>query len=263
MGYNEFILCSTQEIQNMMLYQALQYPFRGKESFRPLLILALVQLLPIAGQLILLGYGFDIVRAVSAGHVDLPPLRWLPALGNGLRILIAGCVYLLPILVTIAIVGASTIRSGSSSVGNLGAIGIALSVGVPLLLLLLRMVSMRRTGSSSTRQTRVSGSGLRVFFTGLLPIVITIAVILGLRLLVSSSGLDTGKPNGLSILLFAVLALLLFLIGIVLSIGGVRYALESKGLLAPMANARLLLKDRALTACFSSTPSCWVHLRFS
>jgi hypothetical protein len=50
-----------------MLYQALQYPFRGKGSFRHILILALVQLVPIVGHLILLGYGFDIVRALYAG----------------------------------------------------------------------------------------------------------------------------------------------------------------------------------------------------
>ena len=60
----------------MMLSQALQYPFQGKGWFRRILILALVQLIPIVGQLILLGYGLDIVRAVYAGQVDLPPLRW-------------------------------------------------------------------------------------------------------------------------------------------------------------------------------------------
>jgi Protein of unknown function (DUF4013) len=242
----QLVLCSTWEIQNMMLSQALRYPFRGKESFRFLLILTLMQLLPLVGQLILLGYGLDVVRAVSAGHTDLPSLRWLPALEDGLRILIAGFVYLLPILVTIAIVGVSSIRSGSS-VGNLGTIGILLSVGVPLLLFLLRMVSARRTSPLSVRQTRAPGSGLRIFLTGLLPIVITIAAIFLLSMLVSRSGIDIGKPNGLSILLFVVLAFLLFLIGIVLSVGGVRYAIESKGLLAPMANAKLLLKDRALT----------------
>jgi Protein of unknown function (DUF4013) len=246
MKHDEFIGV-LRRFNTMMLYKALHYPFPRKGSMRLLLILTLIQLLPIIGQLILLGYGFDIVRTVSAGHTDLPPLRWLPALGNGLRILAAGFVYLLPILMTIGIVGASTIRSGSSSVGNLGTIGILLAVGVPLLLLLLRMVSARRNGSSSVRQTRTSRSGRRVFFTGLLPIVVTIAMIFILRMLVSSSGIETGKPNGLSVLLLIVLVVVLFLIGIVLFVGGTRYALENKDLLAPMANARLLLRDRALT----------------
>lgn len=50
----------------MMLPQALHYPFQGKGWFRRMLILALIQLIPVVGQLILLGYGLDIVRAVYA-----------------------------------------------------------------------------------------------------------------------------------------------------------------------------------------------------
>lgn len=51
-------------------------------------------------------------------------------------------------------------------------------------------------------------------------------------------------------MVFFVLALVLFLIGMVLYVGGVRYAIESKGFLAPMTNAKLLLKDHALTGVF-------------
>ncbi len=229
-----------------MISQALQYPFRGKESFRSILILVLVQLLPIIGQLILLGYGLDVVRAVYAGQINLPPIRWLSALGNGFRILLAGIFYLIPILVTIAVVGASGTGS-SSSFGAMGVLGIVLAVGLPLVLLLIRTVSIRRTNAPSVQQPNVRGSGLRSLPGGLLPILMTVAAIFILRALVSSSGLDSGKPNELGALLFLILFLFLFLIGIVLYIGGARYAIENKGLLAPMANARLLLKNRALT----------------
>ena len=85
----------------MLLCQALRYPFRGMGWFRPILILILIQLIPIVGQLILLGYGFDIVRAVYADQYELPALRWLSALKNGLRFLLAGLAYLLPILITV------------------------------------------------------------------------------------------------------------------------------------------------------------------
>ena len=231
----------------MVLSQALGYPLQGKGSLRRILILTLVQLLPIVGQLILLGYGFDIVRAVNAGQTSLPPLRWWSALGNGLRFLLAGCGYLLPILLTIGVVGASRMGS-SSSTGILGVVGILIAVGLPLLLFLMRLVFVRRTSLPSVQQPQVHGSGLRFLLTGLLPIVVTVVGILVLRALVANSGIDTGKPNGLSILLLVVLALLLFLIGIVLCVGGVRYAIENKGLLAPMTNARLLLKNRALTS---------------
>ena len=230
----------------MMLYQALQYPFRGQGWFRRILILALVQLLPIVGQLILLGYGLDIVRTVYAGQTSLPPVRWRQALGDGLRFALAGLGYLLPILITIGVVGASYSGSGKSF-GSTGLLALLLSIGLPLLLLLLRAVSTRRSRSSSAQRTQTPRISPRTLLTGLLPIVMTVAVILILRTLVSQSGIDTGKPNELSILLFVVLALLLFFIGNVLYVGGVRYAIEKKGLLAPMTNAKLLLKDRRLS----------------
>ncbi len=234
----------------MMLSQALRYPFQEKGWFRRTLILTLVQFLPVVGQLILLGYGLDIVRAVYVGQTSLPPIRWLPALGNGLRFLFAGFFYLIPILITIGIVGASIGSRSRSSFNNFGAIGLLLAIGLPLLLLLIRTVFVRRTSSPSVRQPQTRGGGLRAFLNGLLPIIVTIVVILILRTLVSSSGIDTGKPNGLSIMVFFVLALVLFLIGMVLYVGGVRYAIESKGFLAPMTNAKLLLKDHALTGVF-------------
>ena len=230
----------------MLLTQALRYPFQGYGWFRRILLLTFLQLLPIVGQLILLGYGFDIARAVYAKQTDLPPIRWLPALGNGLRFLLAGLVYLIPILITIVIVGVSSIRSSKSS-SNLSTLGLLLSIGVPLLLFLGGIVRARRTRSSSAQRPGTRGNGWRSLLKGLLPIVVTVLVILLLRMLVSGSGIESGKPNSLSILLFVVLALVLFLIVIVLYIGGVRFATENKGLLAPATNAKLLLQHRAAT----------------
>lgn len=231
----------------MMLSQALHYPFQGKGWFRHILMLALIQLFPIVGQLILLGYGLDIVRAVYAGQTELPPLRWLPALSDGFRFLLAGLFYLLPLIVTIAVVmGVSRIGS-HNSFSNLGVFSILLAVGLPLIFIVIRLVFMRRPGSPSAQQSHGHGSRLRSVISGLLSIVITVLVILVLRTLVSSSGLEAGKPNGLSILVFAVLALLLFVISIGLYVGGVRYAIEHKGLLAATANARLLLNHSTHT----------------
>lgn len=235
----------------MMLTQALQYSMRGKDSFRRLLLLVLVQLLPIVGQLLLLGYGFDIVCAVYAGQTDLPPIRWQAALANGCRFLLAGLGYLLPILITIGIVVGTLIRAntvGSTrSFGHQDVPSILVAIGLPLLVFLLGAVFMKRGASPSAQPSHARRSGLSFFLSGLLPVFVMILVTVTLSTLVSLSGVQTGKPNGLSVLLFLLLALLLSLIGIVLSIGGVRYALEKKGLLAPMANAKLLLKNPALT----------------
>jgi len=97
------------------------------------------------------------------------------------------------------------------------------------------------------QQPQARSGVLRSLLTGLLPIIVTVAVILILRMLIAQSGISAGKPNELSIFLFIVLILLLALIGLVLFVGGVRYAIEKKGLLAPMTNAKLLLKNRAFT----------------
>ncbi len=237
----------------MMLVQALQYPLRGKGSLRRILILALLQLLPIVGQLILYGYGFDVARAVYAGQADLPPIRWRVAPGNGLRFFLAGLGYLLPILITIGIewatiVGASSIGSSKGSSSNLAVIiSLLVAICVPGFAFLIRAVVVKQPASSKPHLSRLSRSGFSAFMSGLLPIIVMVLVTLGLNTLVSLSGLKTGHPNGLSILVFALLALSIFLIVIVLYMGCVHYARESKGLLAPMANAKLLLKNRALT----------------
>lgn len=233
----------------MMLSQALQYPFQGKGSFRSILTLALIQLLPIVGQLILLGYGLDVVRAVYAGRTSLPPLRWLAALGNGSRILLTGFAYITPILVTSGIVWASTSGTGSGRISNVaGILGIVLSVGLPLLLILIRAISKKRAGASSVQQSRARGGGLRALLGGLLSILMTVVVTFILNALVANSGIESGKPNGLGFVVLLLLLLFLFFVGIVVCIGGVRYAIENKGLLDPLNNAKLLLRDRALTA---------------
>lgn len=237
----------------MMLVQPLHYLFRGKASFRRIFILTLLQLLPIVGQLILLGYGFDIVRALYAGLTELPPIRWQAALGNGLRFVLAGFAYLLPILiavVTIVLTMAGTNKSAATSgFGSLGGISVLVTIGLILLVSLLGVVFRKRATSPAVQQPapKKPGGGLRLLLQGLLPIVVTILVTFALSTLVSLSGLTTGKPNGLGILLLVILALFIFLLWIVLYIGGVRQALENKGLLAPIVNLKLLLKDRALT----------------
>ncbi|MCG8350001.1 MAG: DUF4013 domain-containing protein [Chloroflexales bacterium] len=82
----------------MLLSDALQYPFRGKDWFHRMLTLALLQLIPIVGQVILFGYGIAIVRAVYAGETKLPLLQWRQALCDGGLFVVAGLLYLTPIL---------------------------------------------------------------------------------------------------------------------------------------------------------------------
>src|SRR5579883_2512631 len=200
---------SLRRIQNMLLFQALRYPFQGKGSFRRILILALLQLIPIVGQLILLGYGLDIVRAMYTGQTSLPPIRGLQALTGGLRIVLAALLYMTPILITVTLSGASTV--GLSVGGSLAFLGIFLSVGLPLLLVLMRVVYVRRKNARVVQQSRASGGRLRPFLS-LVPILVVLLAILGLRSLIFNSGINFGSLNGASITLCSILALLILLI---------------------------------------------------
>ncbi|HEY8598040.1 MAG TPA: hypothetical protein VIL85_06385 [Thermomicrobiales bacterium] len=56
-----------QEDRIMSLPAAWRYPFRGHGWPRRILVLVLAQCIPVVGQLILLGYGQEIVRSVYAG----------------------------------------------------------------------------------------------------------------------------------------------------------------------------------------------------
>ena len=74
---------------------------------------------------------------------------------------VAGLGYLLPIILTIAIVGASYIGSGRS-IGNIGVIALVLSIGLPVLVLLIRAVSARKdqfilypTNSNTQHQSQI------------------------------------------------------------------------------------------------------------
>ncbi len=228
----------------MLLFQALRYPFQGKGSFRRILILALLQLIPIVGQLILLGYGLDIVRAMYTGQTSLPPIRGLQALTGGLRIVLAALLYMTPILITVTLSGASTV--GLSVGGSLAFLGIFLSVGLPLLLVLMRVVYVRRKNARVVQQSRASGGRLRPFLS-LVPILVVLLAILGLRSLIFNSGINFGSLNGASITLCSILALLILLIVIALYVGSVRYAVENKGLFDATTNARLMFQNRAAT----------------
>lgn len=69
--------------------------------FRQLLPLMLVQLVPLVGQVLLLGYGLSLSRALQAEQTTLPPLRWWQMLRQGSLLAITGLVYLAPIMALI------------------------------------------------------------------------------------------------------------------------------------------------------------------
>jgi uncharacterized membrane protein len=221
------------------LLQALRYPFQEKGQFSRLLTLALVQLLPVAGQLILLGYGQEVARAVYAGKMGLPPIRWIRALADGLRVVAAGLLYVVPILavvpmiITIGMAPATADGGPGAGLGRL-VLTVGLTAGVTL----------------AAGRLRVQSRNARYVMAGVVAAVPTITVVA----MFASGGnttqtpaANTGGLNAIGILLLAALSLFILFVLTGLSVGAVRYAVEGKGLFNPTDNARLMLNRPALT----------------
>ncbi|GCE15373.1 DUF4013 domain-containing protein [Tengunoibacter tsumagoiensis] len=225
----------------MILTRALRYPFQGRGWTRRLLALTLLQLLPVIGQLMLLGYGLEIVRAVYAGEANLPPIRWLQALGNGLRMILAGLLYCLPILITGAIIGMSTIglRVNTSSMGTLSLI---LS---PLIAIVGGLLMSRRKQTQTGAAVKPAPKPGSIF-AKIVPLFVMILAIFVLQAVVS--GANFSRPNAAAIVLYVLLTLLISVIGLGLGLGGVRQAIMQQGLFSPTTSITLLLQHSATTS---------------
>ncbi|GCE31923.1 hypothetical protein KDA_74070 [Dictyobacter alpinus] len=226
----------------MIPTQALRYPFQGTGWTRRLLALTLLQLIPVIGQLMLLGYRLEIVRAVYAGEANLPPIRWQQALGNGLRMIMAGLLYCLPIIITGAIIGMSTIGLRVDT-GSMGTLSIILSIGIPLIAivgsLLMSSRKQPQTGAA-LKQPPKPGS----IFAKIVPLFVMILAIFVLQAVVSDANFS--RPNAAAIALYVILTLLISVIG--LGLGGVRQAIMQRGLFSPTTSITLLLQHRSTTS---------------
>ena len=221
--------------QPVEFYRALQYPFQGQGWFSRILILALVQLLPLIGQLLLLGYGVQVVRAVYAGQSDLPRMEWRRALGDGLRMAVTGLLYMMPILLTGILF---LLNSG-------GGAGMTLPVVIVLSIIVAPLAS--RLQKRSNRVVKLLGKLL-----ALVPLIaVAVSVVSGVASFVNarnnaSAAIQSANPIGWP-LLFG-LPLLVFIILTGTLVGGVRFAIERKGLFDAPGNVKLLLAHRKATA---------------
>lgn len=227
---------ATQTTRAEGLAPALRYPFQGRGWFARLLPLTVVQLLPIVGQLMLIGYGVQVVRALVAGQADLPRVQWLRALGDGLRVAVAGFVYMIPILLTVLLL---VTTSGGGGGGSLT---------IPVLFVFSLIVAP--LGSRLQKQ----GSGAIQLIGKLLALMPLLAIVITLVTGVSSVMSAQNNPVratpsapdiGLPMLLGG--SLLIFLILTATLVGAVRFAIENKGLFDAPGTAKLLLQHRRAT----------------
>ena len=223
----------------MILSKALQYPFQGKGWLNRILILALVQLVPVVGQLILVGYGLDAKRSIYAGQTDLPPIRWRQTVGDGLRLLAAGLLFFLPILAVAPMI----LTAGTSQVDSGAGGGSSLSHFIFPVVLLIVLPSLSRVVKSKPKlKTLVTGLG------GLMMVVFVGSTVWQLvNMMQSDLRMSNLSLNAFGTVQLIVLLLFSFVIFAGLQVGGLRYAVEGKGLFQPTPIIQLMLSQRRKT----------------
>lgn len=216
----------------MTFCHALRYPFQGQGWFYRLLVLACVQLIPIIGQAILVGYGLEIIRAVYANQSELPRLKGWQAFGDGLRVLLTGLLYCAPMLALAPLILSVGTTSSAGSQSNVTRVLMTIAITLILSALIPRL----RIPNKRIRQV-ITGA------VGVVPIVGMVSLVATMRTSGVSGDIQFSSLNGIGIVLSLMILLLLGLVIMGLNVGALRYAVEGKGLLDPTQNLRLLLRN--------------------
>ena len=84
--------------------RSFQFVFEDSDWLKKIGIMALVNLIPIIGQLVLLGWGAEIIRRTTNGtDLPLPDLDFGEQLKSGFKLAVVGFVYSLPLSVLLIV----------------------------------------------------------------------------------------------------------------------------------------------------------------
>jgi hypothetical protein len=101
---------------------AFSFPFRDPDWFKKIVLVALVSLIPIIGQLMVLGFGLEVMkRVINHDPVPLPDLDFGGFLVKGFLGFVIAFVYTIPIyiiLIPVYVLPAITNASGGSNAGD-------------------------------------------------------------------------------------------------------------------------------------------------
>ncbi len=221
------------------LIQATRYPWQSQHALRRLLPLALLQLIPVVGQIILIGYGQEVARAVSKQQADLPVLRIGQTLLDGLKMAGAGIIYCFPIFITVLLAFTTTSTPSTESAN-----------GAPAAILPVVMILLMG-GSSLILKKRPSLQPLFNQLGRLFGIGIIFFIIWRLRSIFAQfeGGFELSPPtlNPATLGMLTISALLFAFIIVAFHVIGVRFALTGEGLLDPSGVLKIMAKHRHLT----------------
>lgn len=104
---------------------AFSFPFKDADWFKKIGLVALVTLIPVIGQLVLLGWALEITRRViDETATPLPELNFGQQLGKGFQVFLIGLVYAIPLilfmipLIIVDAAGTRMLDSGNTGVGT-------------------------------------------------------------------------------------------------------------------------------------------------
>lgn len=118
----------------MNFSKAFTYVFEDPDWIKKIIIMGLIILIPVLGQIVLVGWMVDIIRKmIRQEPVTLPSLAFGDQLGDGFKMVVISLVYAAPIIVLSIIQGIiSAVAGGMSSDGSMAEAGGALIAIVSL-----------------------------------------------------------------------------------------------------------------------------------
>ncbi len=227
------------------LVRLLHYPWRDEGWLRRMLPVALLQLIPLVGQIILVGYGQAIVRATYRQQSDLPRLQLRRAFVDGLRLVGIGTVYCLPVILTV-LLAFSTIDTPETEASG----------GVPSIVYPIIMFSYLRI-SSEVMKRRPALKSILSWINRFIVVIFVISIIFRLFNLFSTlqGGLQFSaiQLNSSSIMTLLVASLLMAVISGALLVSGVRFTITGSGLLKPATTLQLMVANHKQSLRFVLT----------
>ena len=222
------------------LIQALYYPWRCKGWLWRLLPLALWQLIPMIGQLILIGYGQSVVYAICSQQSDLPRLRLRQSLIDGLRLGAVGVVYCFPAVLMVLLTFSTGDATEADSSGS----------GLPIMFTAVVLIYTRVSSEIGRRQPALKSilSVInRLLTIGFFTVVVIrlYGLFTTLRGGVQFSGMQQLEGGDIAMLLLALLLSIFIVVALLIS--GARFAVTGSSLLKPAATMELMAANRGLS----------------
>ena len=218
------------------LMRAVRYPWRGNGWLWRMLPLALWQLIPLIGQIMLVGYGLAVVRATCRQQTGLPKLQLQQSLIDGFRLVAVGVLYCFPIVLMVLLMFSSSDSAIDETTGGIPPIAFT-----AVMFIYLRMSSelIKRRPALKTTFSIVNRIVTAVFVTFVVRLYGLFATLRsGLQLSAVQLGRSDVAMLFLALLLSAIIV-------VALLVSGTLFAATGSSLLKPATTLQWMTANRS------------------